>query len=444
MSSSRIFEAYAAKTPGSARLYQRALENFPNGVTHIGRHLRPHPLFVDRANGPCKWDVDGNEYVDYFGGHGALLLGHNHPAVTEAVVRQAPRGVHYGASHELEVEWAEAIRSMIPSAGRVRFTTSGTEATHLALRLARAHTGKPKVIRFLGHFHGWHDHVAFGADVPAGILPGVAEGMLLCRPNDIEQVRELCATRGDIAAIILEPTGATFGQIPCPPEFLRQLREVTLEHGILLIFDEVITGFRVSPGGAQAHYGVTPDMTTLAKIIAGGYPGAAVVGRPEVFEPMSGSPPRVAHQGTYNSGPVSAAAGIATLRVVRQTRITQRANDTGAAIRDGINDVCQRRGIPWCAYGEFSGFHIFTNPGRQPVGPADIYAGKVPFTVLKGGTRQDLVHRIRAGFLAAGVDLTGWPGGVVSGMHGAAHVDRTVTAFEALVGMLEEEGEFQP
>lgn len=446
-SGTSILKAYAEATPGSARLFARASESFPSGITHVGRFLRPHPVYVDRAAGPRKWDVDGREYVDYFGGHGALLLGHGHPEVTAAASRQLSRGVHYGASHELEVEWAELIRELIPSAQKVRFTVTGTEATHLGLRLARAYTGKQKLLRFTGHFHGWHDHVAFGDVVPPGILPGVAEGSVLCPPNDIARVREVCASRDDIAAIILEPTGATFGQIPCSGEFLHQLRAVADEHRIVLIFDEVITGFRVSPGGAQAHYGVTPDMSTLAKVIAGGYPGAAVVGRREIFEAMDYrgdsaalQSPRVAHQGTYNAGPVSAAAGIATLRAIRDTDACARANATTDRIRRELNEVCRRRSIPWCVYGEFSGFHIFTNPDRASITPADIYAGKVAPAKLKGGTTLNLLQIIRAGLLLNGVDVAGWPGGVVSAVHGDAEVEATALAFDQLVTRMLEAG----
>ncbi len=402
----------------------------------MGRYLEPYPLFVSHAKGPRKWDVDGNEYVDYFGGHGALLLGHCHPEVNAAVARQVERGAHFGASHELEVEWAELIREMVPSAGKVRFTSSGTEATHLAMRLARAYTGKPKVVRFLSHFHGWHDHVAFGEQGGPGILPGITEGAILCRPHDVEQVREVCASRSDVAAIILEPTGATFGQVPCSGDVLRQLREIATAAGVLLIFDEVISGFRVSPGGAQAHYGVTPDMTTLAKILAGGYPGAAVAGRADVFEPLnyrgegeSLLGPRVPHQGTFNASPVSAAAGIATLRILRDTDAVEKANRTAETIRAALNEVCRRKGSPWCVYGEFSAFHIFTGGAT----PEDIYAGKVPYTALKGGTPLALTQRIRSGFLAEGVDLTGWPGGLVSSAHGEAEVEATVKALEAVI-----------
>jgi len=216
---SKLYQAYLAKTPVSALRFRRAQELFPSGVTHYGRHLRPYPLFVSRAKGSRKWDVDGNEYVDYFGGHGALILGHSHPAIVEAVQQQMARGTHYGAEHDLEIEWATLIREMVPSAETLRFTSSGTEATHLALRLARAHTRKPKLIRFAGHFHGWHDHVAFGAqgpgiNAPAGILKEIVEQVIVVEPNDVGTVERILAERNDIAALMLEPTGASFGRGP--------------------------------------------------------------------------------------------------------------------------------------------------------------------------------------------------------------------------------------
>jgi glutamate-1-semialdehyde 2,1-aminomutase len=377
------------------------------------------------------------------------MLGHNHPAVLEAVAEQLARGVHFGASHELELEWAELVRELIPSAERVRFTVTGTEATMLAFRVARAYTGKSKIVRFGGHFHGWHDQAAFGgAGGPAGIPESTATSVLIAPPGDIAQFRALAASREDIAAVILEPTGATFGHAPLPAGFLQELREITASLGIVLIFDEVITGFRCSPGGAQAHFGITPDLTTLAKIIAGGFPGAALVGRAAImsgFEyTQSGArQPAVPHQGTYNAGPVSAAAGIATLRLIRSTDLIERANRAAAAIRDGMNSILRRAGSGWCAYGDFSGFHLFTNPAREPVTPERIQSGEVPWTQLKGGTPLPLAHKIRAGFLLGGVDIIGWPGGVVSGVHGPAEVDRTLTAFENLLPMLAEEGDLR-
>jgi glutamate-1-semialdehyde 2,1-aminomutase len=445
LTESKILRAYADKTPGSRVLHERAKALLPNGVTHVGRYLEPHPVYIERAAGGRKWDVDGNEYVDYFGGHGALILGHNHPAVLEAVMAQAPRGAHYGASHRLEVEWAEIVHQLIPSAERIRFTISGTEATHLALRVARAFTGKSKIIRFAGHFHGWHDHVCFPAGGAPGIPPAAVDDMLIVTPNDTARVEALLSERDDIAALILEPTGATFGQIPTGADVLRSLRELTARRRVLLIFDEVISGFRCSPGGAQQFYGVTPDLTTLAKIIAGGYPGAALVGRADILSVLdyrqdgaSIQPPMVVHQGTYNAGPVSAAAGIATLKLIRDTDALQRANRIAAAIRDGFNEAIRRRKPGWCAYGLFSDFHLYHGNSTLD----EIYAGKVPWQQLKGGISPALVHKIRAGFLLHGVDIMGWPGGVVSAAHTPEDVRRTVHAFEATLEMLEAEGDF--
>ena len=441
---SEILRAYAARTPRSRLLHERAREALPNGVTHLGRYLEPHPIYVNRAAGSRKWDVDGNEYVDYLGGHGALIVGHNHPAVLEAVQEQVRMGAHYGSSHALEVEWAGIIRQLIPSAERVRFVVSGTEATHLGLRLARAFTGKNKIVRFAGHFHGWHDHVSFPSGGAPGILPGIVEETLIVPPTDTGQVEALLSSRDDIAAVILEPTGATFGQIPTSDQDLRGLREITAMHGVLLIFDEVISGFRCSPGGAQALYGIRPDLTTLGKILSGGYPGAALVGRADVLSLLDYRPgpegtqsPRILHQGTYNAAPVSAAAGVATLKQVRDTDALQRANRTAAALREGINHVITRRGLQWCCFGLFSDFHLY----RGAASVADIYSGRAPWQQLKGGMPLRLINKLRAGFLLHGVEITGWPGGFLSAAHTPEDVARTVRAFDATMAMLAAEGE---
>ena len=369
---SKLYQDYLAKTPASAQRFQQARELFPSGVTHYGRHLRPHPLFVSHAKGSRKWDVDGNEYVDYFGGHGALILGHSHPAIVEAVQQQMARGTHYGAEHDLEIEWATLIREMVPSAETLRFTSSGTEATHLALRLARAHTGKPKLIRFAGHFHGWHDHVAFGApgpgiNGPAGILKEIVEQVIVVEPNDVATVEQILEERDDVAALMLEPTGASFGRVPTGGETLRRLRDTTTRHGVVLIFDEVVTGFRVSTGGAQSFYGITPDLTALAKVVAGGLPGALVVGRSDIFSSMDFGgddqktvDPAVPHQGTFNASPLSAAAGVAALQLLKDGTAIATANETAGKIRDGMNAVLRKLGARWCVYGEFSAIWLST------------------------------------------------------------------------------------
>jgi glutamate-1-semialdehyde 2,1-aminomutase len=444
LAESRIFHAYREKTERSRALHARAGALLPNGVTHVARYLEPYPVYVTRASGARKWDADGNEYVDYFGGHGALILGHNHPAVLDAVGNQMALGSHYGASHELEIAWAELIHEMVPSAERVRFTSSGTEATHLALRLARVFTGKSKIVRFSGHFHGWHDHVSFAQGGAEGIPRGIVDEVLFADPNDVSTVEELLSTHRDVAALILEPTGATFGKIPTGGETLRTLRDLTSRFGVLLIFDEVVSGFRCSPGGAQKFFGVTPDLTALAKILAGGHPGAAVAGRADVlalleFRHLGHAivPPRVPHQGTFNAAPVSAAAGIATLKIIRDTDAIELANRSAAAIRDGMDAILRRRGLGWCAYGRFSAFHIFTGNAAAE----DVYAGGVPWQALKPKAPSALHHKIRLGFLLNGVDITGWPGGLVSAAHTPEDVARTLAAFDNTLDLLAAEGE---
>src|SRR4029453_17921328 len=321
----RIIDDYRRLHPGSERLYQEALPTFPSGVTHDIRYTSPFPIFIEHAQGSRKWDVDGNEYIDYVMGHGALFLGHAHPRITEAVVQQAQKGTHYGANHRLELEWGRRVKELVPSAEEVRFTSSGTEATLMAIRLARAYTGRDRLLKFDHHFHGWQDYVA-GTRAPESDSPrspGVPAGTLAnttsIPQNNISLVEERLA-EGNFAAVILEPTGASWGTSPLRPDFLSDLRGLTARHNTVLIFDEVVTGFRVSPGGVQARYGVTPDVTTLAKILAGGLPGGAVAGKTDIIsmlecreDPAGNAGHRVARPGTFNAIPLSAAAGATML-----------------------------------------------------------------------------------------------------------------------------------
>lgn len=450
---SPIVTAYRRRTPNSAKLAERAANVFPGGVTHDGRLLQPYPIYVERAAGSRKWDVDGHEYVDYMGGHGALLLGHNHPAVVAAVEPQLRRGTHYGSSHELEVRWAEIVRQLLPSAERVRFTSSGTEATMMALRLARAFTGAPKVMRFLGHFHGWHDHAAFGVGshfdgTPTpGVLDEVARQVVLAPPGDVEATRDLLDRHSDIAAVIIEPTGASWGQVPMLKEFLVSLRELTAERGVLLIFDEVISGFRCAPGGAQGVYGIRPDMTTLAKILAGGFPGGAVVGRKDILDALdpeaaaASGREKVPHQGTFNANPISAAAGVATLGIVADTDACQRAIDYASRLREELNRVLRDERVPWAVYGTFSGFHIFTNPKRLPITAADIEAGRYDYRVLKCAVPSSLSTKLRLGMLLHDVEIFSWLGGPTSAVHGPEDLEITVDAFRMTLRLLRAEGE---
>jgi glutamate-1-semialdehyde 2,1-aminomutase len=450
---SKIEAEYRARTRRSAELYERARKVIPAGLTHDSRTLLPYPIYAARASGAHKWDVDGNEYVDYFGGHGALLLGHGHPAILEAIREQAPLGTHWGASHELEVRWAELVNRLIPCAQRVRFTGSGTEASHLALRLARAFTKKPKVIRFIGHFHGWHDGVVAGAmshfegGVPPGIPTGLVEQTILLPADDAGRVSQTLGERDDVAAVILEPSGASWGQVPLPAGFLADVRESTRKHGVVLIFDEVITGFRWSRGGAQARYRVTPDMCVLAKIVAGGLPGAAVAGRADILDQLDAAAAKgagrekVGHQGTFNANPLSSAAAVAMLSVIEKEDVCLKAERTAAEIRDGVRRILVEEGIPWGIYGEASGFHVFQNPRRLDIDPATFDAGKLGFSGLKGARNPDLAYRLRVALLANGVDIMGAPGGLVSAVHGPREVARTLEAFRTSVRWMKAEGD---
>jgi glutamate-1-semialdehyde 2,1-aminomutase len=450
---SKVEAEYRARTRRSAELYTQACKVLPAGLTHDSRTLLPYPIYASRASGPRKWDVDGNEYVDYFGGHGALLLGHGHPAVLEAIREQAPLGTHWGASHELEVRWAELVNRLVPCAEMVRFTASGTEASHLALRLARAFTGRPKVIRFTGHFHGWHDGVApggmshFEGGVPAGIPAGLAAETILLPADDIARVARTLEERQDVAAVVLEPSGASWGQVPLPAGFLAGLRELTRRHGVILVFDEVITGFRWSRGGAQGRYRLTPDLSILAKIVAGGLPGGAVAGRADILSQIDPAAAKAAgrekigHQGTFNANPLSAAAAVTTLGIVEREDVCSKAERTAGEIRDGMRAVLVEEQVPWGVYGEASAFLIFQNPNRAKIDPATFDPLKLGFKGLKGARNPDLAYRLRIAMLANGVDIMGAPGGLVSATHGPREVAQTLDAFRTAVRWLKAEGD---
>ncbi|MFQ5973995.1 MAG: aspartate aminotransferase family protein, partial [Alphaproteobacteria bacterium] len=428
LSNSRIVAAYRDRTPSSERFAAEAAGLFPSGVTHDVRYLQPYGIYVTSAQGAHKWDADGNEYVDYSGGHGALLLGHNHHEVMAAIHAALDNGTHFGSNHELEIRWAQAVRALVPCAERVRFTASGTEATLMALRLARAYTGKRKIVRFKTHFHGWHDHVSagvsshFDGSPTTGVLSDVADHIVLLPPGDIDAVHTALASDDDIAGVILEPTGATFGKVPISADFLAALRDLTRQHHNLLIFDEVMTGFRVAPGGAQEVFDITPDLATFAKILAGGLPGGAVAGRKDILDLLDfdmakeAGREKIQHQGTFNANPVSAAAGMAALHVVATTDACDRANAYGAELRARLNEVLEGEGVPWAAYGTHSGFHLFTNPRNRRITPSTFDPYAFDCEELKANKPQ-LLQRLRLAMLINGVDLSSWPGGLISTAH---------------------------
>ena len=351
----RFFELH----PKSAEMHESARSLFPNGVTHDARRQNPFQLYYTHAEGAAKYDVDGNRILDYFPGHGALILGHSRPEVVSAVQEQMARGTHFSGSTELEVQWGNWVRELIPSAEKVRFHSSGTEADMMAIRMARAYTGKTKVIKFEDHFHGWSDYLVAGTEGIGGIPSETLSTMIVLPPNDIETFEKTLQNDDNIAAVILEPTGAHMGLEPILPEFLHQLREVTERYGVVLIFDEVVTGFRTARGGAQEYFGIRPDLTTLAKILGGGLPGGAVTGKSDIINMIEDRPgdaeynrnTRIAHNGTFNANPISAAAGIAALEIVANEPINDTANLRAAQLKDGLNDLMGRMEIPGCVTG---------------------------------------------------------------------------------------------
>src|SRR6266568_1413396 len=440
-----IDEAFSRRFPRSAELYERSRKAIAGGITHDSRNFVPFPIYIERAEGARKWDVDGNELLDHWMGHGSLLLGHSHPKVTAAVAEQIHKGTHYGACHELEVAWAEQIVRLIPSAEWVRFTMSGTEATMLAIRDARAFTGHDLVIRFAGHFHGWHDYAMAGYQPPfdtstsTGVPKVVAETMLVAYPNNIESVRQLLdAHPGQVAAVILEPGGGSNGIIPTDVAFLRDLRALTAERGVVLIFDEVITGFRSSPGGAQQLYGVTPDLTTLAKIVAGGLPGGAVVGKRDILDVQTFKGElhhdrfdRVLQQGTFNANPLSAAAGLNALQIVAEGWATEQANKAGEQLRVGLRDCLEKRGVAGAVLGEFSVFQILLGEGMEEA------AATTDVQRLMAG--RGAVNTLRKAMLLNGVDLMR-SGGFTSIVHGDQELNYTINAFDQSLEALQREG----
>jgi glutamate-1-semialdehyde 2,1-aminomutase len=442
-----LAERFAAAFPRSRQLYDQARTLFPNGVTHDLRHLEPFPIYVDRAQGAHKWDVDGHELIDYWAGHGALLLGHSHPAVVAAVQRQMERATHPGACHEGEIAWGQWVQRLVPSAERVRFVSSGTEATLMALRLARLYTGRPRVLKFAGHFHGWHDFVIAGADAPydgkptPGIPPEIAQQTVIIQPNDANLVEKTLREDPGIGCIILEPTGGHWGAVPIRGLFLRDLREITQRHERLLIFDEVITGFRVAPGGAQAHYGVTPDLTTLAKILAGGLPGGCVAGRAEVLAGIEIRPgkPKMKHPGTFNANPLSAAAGVATLQLVADGEPCRQANEIARQLRRRLNQMFAQRGVDWLAYGEFSGFRLLTGYRGERPEQDDFVPYNGDLYRLDAPRPAKLTHAFRQAMLLHGVDVFGLSG-MTTAAHTEADIEATVAAVAAAVDLLRAEG----
>jgi glutamate-1-semialdehyde 2,1-aminomutase len=337
----------------SAELFARARLRIPGGVNSPVRAFKAvggDPLFIASAEGARLRDADGREYLDYVGSWGPMILGHAHPAVVEAVARAAARGTSYGAPCEAEVELAERVAQRMPAVEKVRFVSSGTEATMSALRVARGFTGRRKILKFEGCYHGHADALLVSAGSGVATLgipgsPGVPEGTVadtLVAPfNDLGAVEQVVAAHGsDLAAVIVEPVVGNMGVVAPNDGYLRGLREITARAGALLVFDEVITGFRVAPGGAQQLYGVTPDLTCLGKIIGGGLPVGAYGGRADVMAQVAPEGP-VYQAGTLSGNPLAMAAGCATLDALASPGVYEQLEAMGARLQEGLRHVAR-------------------------------------------------------------------------------------------------------
>jgi len=341
----------------SDALFKRAVKSIPGGVNspvRAGKAVGVDPLFISRAEGCHLWDVDGNRYIDYVCSWGPMILGHGHPEVVKALEDRISMGTSYGAPTELEVEMAEIIIDMVPSIEMVRMVNSGTEATMSAIRLARGFTGRDKIIKFDGCYHGHADSllVSAGSGVATLGIPGrpgvpkdLARHTLSLPFNNLGAVMDAFERHGkDIAAVIVEPVPGNMGVVLPDWEFLSGLRDITRDRGALLIFDEVITGFRIGIGGAQKFYGIMPDLTCLGKIIGGGLPVGAYGGRRDIMERMAPSGD-IYQAGTLSGNPLAMAAGLATLKILKRGDIYRELEEKGKALFSGLEDAARSAGL---------------------------------------------------------------------------------------------------
>lgn len=358
---------YVPKTSTSETLYQRARKVLPAGVSYGIRYFEPYPFFTARAKGSKLYDVDQNEYVDFWLGHTALILGHSPKRVITAVKRQLENGTIYGTSNELEVALAEQVVKMVPSAEMVRFTNSGTEANMYATRLARAFTGRDKIAKFLGGWHGGYDALHVGVKPPfdlpesAGLTHGALQDTILLPFNDLDGVEKRLKNE-QLASIVIEPVLGGGGGIPAEKEFLKGLRELCDRKNILLIFDEVITGFRLAPGGGQEYFGVKPDITILGKILGGGFPVGALCGSKRIMERIDSTAykrPNYSFQGgTFVGNPITMTAGLTTLRMLEDGEVTNRLNGLGDSLRTEMERIFDENAIDVQITGAGSLFNV--------------------------------------------------------------------------------------
>ena len=431
-----IDDKYESMFAGSREWYERGKNAFAGGVTHQSRFNSPFPTYYEWATGPFKYDVDGNEIIDYVMGNGSLLLGHSPSSTVEAVRKQIDRGTHLGGATTHETRYAEAVKRNMPKLDTIRFTSSGTESTLLAMRIARGYTGKEKIIKFHEHFHGWQDYATVDSGQSTGGIPQAVLDTVIVVPADVKEVERVLSERDDVAGVIVECTGAHFGTFPLQnPQFLHDLQDVCNRHGVMFIMDEVITGFRLSKGGAQERWDLDPDITTMAKIMAGGQPGAAVGGKKHVMDVMAfsgdaerDSTSRVAQAGTYNAQPISAVAGIAQLDEIWNTDAIKIADAAAKRLKDGINEAFTKNEVMGHSHGISSLVQV--NMGYDC--NCDRELCTMPYEEIYRSMPPAKTQALRRAVLVNGADGMDWSGMcyLVSSAHTDDVIDRTIAGFD--------------
>ncbi|MDR6643599.1 glutamate-1-semialdehyde 2,1-aminomutase [Luteibacter sp. 1214] len=413
-------------------LFARARKLLPGGVNSPVRAFRSvggEPFFTARADGPFLWDVEGKRYIDYVGSWGPMVVGHNHPAVREAVERAVRNGLSFGTPCPAEVTMAETIVDLVPSIDMVRMVNSGTEATMSAIRLARGATGRSKIVKFEGCYHGHGDSflvkagsgaLTFGVPTSPGVPKASADLTLTLPYNDIDAARLLFTQEGkEIAALIIEPVAGNMNCIPPKEGYLQALRDLCTEHGVLLIFDEVMTGFRVALGGAQAHYGITPDLTCFGKIIGGGMPVGAYGGRRDLMEQIAPAGP-IYQAGTLSGNPVAMAAGLAMLELIQAPGFHDDLAARTVKLTDGILGAAKRAGVPFSVNRVGGMFGLFFTDET-----VESYAQATKADV-------DAFNRFFHGMLERGVYLA--PSAFEAGFVSSAHDDDVIAGTVAVAG----------
>jgi glutamate-1-semialdehyde 2,1-aminomutase len=411
-------------------LFDRAQKSTPGGVNSPVRAFRSvggTPRFITRAEGPYFWDADGKRYIDYIGSWGPAIVGHAHPDVVKAVQEAATRGLSFGAPTEAEIEMAEEICRLVPSIEQVRLVSSGTEATMSALRLARGATGRDKIVKFEGCYHGHADSLlvkagsgllTFGNPTSAGVPEDFVKHTLVLDYNNIAQIEEAFASFGsEIACVIVEPVAGNMNLIKAAPEFLQAMRKLCTQHGAILIFDEVMCGFRVGLGGAQELYGIKPDLTALGKVIGGGLPVAAFGGSKELMSKMS--PVGAVYQaGTLSGNPVAVAAGMTTLKLIQQPGFYDKLSASARRLAEGLTAAAKEAGVTFCADSEGGMFGLYFS-ATPPHNYAEMMAGdREKFNVFFHKMLDEGVYFAPAAFEA----------GFVSAQHDDAVIDETIAA----------------